>query len=306
MKNEHLAISPEVAEALDAGAPVVALESTIIAHGFGYPANRECALRSEEIAREADAVPATIAVLDGKLTVGLSAEEIEYLATNPDVPKASRRDIPVLVARGGDGATTVSATMLIAALAGIRVFATGGIGGVHRGASETFDISADLQELARTDVLVVSAGAKSVLDLGLTLEYLETYGVPVLGFRTEEFPAFYEPSSGFGVDTRVDSADEAAAIVAAKWELGLGGGAVLANPIAPEHALDQALLERAMRTALQEAEAADIHGKDVTPFLLARIHEITDGASEEANKQLVWSNVRLAAEVAGALARRSS
>lgn len=299
----YLQVAEEVAAALAAGAPVVALESTIISHGFPYPANVECALESERVAREAGAVPATIAILDGRLAVGLGREQIERLARGgPDrVAKASRRDIGTLLARGADGATTVAGTMLVAALAGIRVFATGGIGGVHRGAQTTFDVSADLLELARTDVAVVCAGAKSVLDIGLTLEVLETHGVPVLGYRTSEFPAFYSRTSGHGVDTRLESAEEIARVLRARRDAGVGGGVVVANPIAPEHEIDTRLLESWTATALERAHAAGVQGKDVTPFLLAGLHELSGGATEEANKRLVWSNVELAAGIAAAL-----
>ncbi|MHB1340976.1 MAG: pseudouridine-5'-phosphate glycosidase [Coriobacteriia bacterium] len=296
-------IAPEVLSALDAGAPVVALESTIISHGFPYPANVECALRAEEVAREEGAVPATIAIIGGVLRVGLGRDDIEHLATAAGVPKASRRDIATLVARRSDGATTVAATMLVAALAGIRVFATGGIGGVHRGAETSMDVSADLQELARTDVAVVCAGAKSVLDLGLTLEYLETHGVPVLGFATDEFPAFYTRSSGFGVDARVETPEEIAAVLRVRRELGLAGGVVIANPIASEHEIPHAEIDAVIERALAEADASGVRGKDVTPFLLGRIHELTGGRSETANKELVYSNVRLAARIAAALAK---
>jgi pseudouridine-5'-phosphate glycosidase len=234
--------------------------------------------------------------------VGLSEDDIELLATAGDVTKASRRDIATLVALGADGATTVAGTMLVAELAGIRVFATGGIGGVHRGAPQTMDVSADLLELARTDVTVVCAGAKSILDLGLTLEVLETHGVPVLGYQTDEFPAFYKRSSGFGVDQRLDSADEIAGVLRARSELNLRGGVLVANPIPAEYALDTATVDDWTATALAEADAAGIHGKAVTPFLLGRIHALSEGASEEANKQLVYNNVRLAAQIARALA----
>jgi pseudouridine-5'-phosphate glycosidase len=299
----HLDIAPEVAAALSAGAPVVALESTIISHGFPYPANVECALEAERSVREAGAVPATIAILGGRLTVGLFVEQIEHLARAgaAGVAKASRRDIGVLVARGQDGATTVAGTMLVAALAGIRVFATGGIGGVHRGAETSFDISADLLELASTDVCVVCAGAKSILDLGLTLEVLETNGVPVLGYRTDEFPAFYARTSGYGVDARFDSTAEIASVLRARRELGLSGGVLVANPIAEAHAIDPAVLDGWTQTALGEADAAGIHGKDVTQFLLGRLHELSGGVTEEANKQLVYSNARLAGSIAAAL-----
>lgn len=295
------AVSREVASALEARRPVVALESTIITHGFPYPANLECALEAERVAREEGAVPATIGVVKGVLTVGLAAHDIERFASARDIAKASRRDLPVLAARGEDGGTTVAATMFAAAHVGIRVFATGGIGGVHRGAEHTFDVSADLEELARTDVAVVCAGAKSVLDIGLTLEYLETVGVPVLGYRTDDFPAFYTPRSGFPVPYRVESPAETARVIDAKRALGLTGGAVVANPIEARHALDPVALERITAGALAAAEEEGVTGKDVTPFLLASIHEATGGASEEANRQLVYANVRLAARVAAAL-----
>jgi len=299
--HSHVVIAPEVAEALSDGRPVVALESTIISHGFPYPANVECALAAEKTARDGGAVPATVAIIEGRVRVGLSAGDIEYLATAEGIAKSSRRDIATLVALGADGATTVAGTMLVAALAGIRVFATGGIGGVHRGASSTMDISADLLELARTDVAVVCAGAKSILDLGLTLEVLETHGVPVLGYRTDEFPAFYKRSSGYGVDQRLDTAEEIAAVVRARSELHIHGGVLVANPIPAEYALDPETVDGWTATALAEADAAGIHGKAVTPFLLGRIHALSGGASEEANKQLVYNNVRLAAKIASAL-----
>lgn len=300
MKN-HFEVGSEVNAALGQRRPVVALESTIITHGFPYPANLECALEAERIAREEGAVPATVGIVSGVLTVGMSRAEIERFASDGTIAKASRRDLAVLAARGTDGATTVAATMVAASLAGIRTFATGGIGGVHRGAGHTFDISADLEELGRTDVAVVCAGAKSVLDIGLTLEYLETVGVPVLGYRTDEFPAFYTPSSGFPVPHRVESPDEVARIMEAKFALGLAGGIVVANPIEGRHALDPAALEDVTLAALTEAERSGIVGKDVTPFLLARIHQATGGASEEANRQLVYANVRLASRIAAAL-----
>jgi pseudouridine-5'-phosphate glycosidase len=299
--NGHLALSKEVADALGAGRPVVALESTIISHGFPYPANVECALEAERIAREEGAAPATVAVLGGRLAVGLTEAEIEHLGSARGIAKASRRDLPVLVAQRLDGATTVAGTMAVAAMAGIRVFATGGVGGVHRGAERTFDISADLEELARTSVAVVCAGAKSVLDIGLTLEYLETHGVPVLGYRTDGFPAFYTRESGFGVDARIETPEDVAGVLRAKWGMGLAGGVVIANPIPAEHSVDPAFIDEIIARALSEADERGVHGKDVTPFLLARIHELSGGASEDANKQLVWNNVRLAARIAGAL-----
>lgn len=294
-------VSREVREALDGGRPVVALESTIITHGFAYPANLECALEAERVAREEGAVPATIGVVRGVLTVGMERADIERFASAGDVAKASRRDLPVLAARGADGGTTVAATMVAAARAGVAVFATGGIGGVHRGAERTFDVSADLEELSRTDVAVVCAGAKSVLDIGLTLEYLETAGVPVLGYRTDDFPAFYVPSSGFPVPHRVESPAEIARVIAAKRALGLHGGVIVANPIEDRHALDPDRLEEVTAGALAAAAAQGVVGKDVTPFLLAAVHEATGGASEEANRQLVYANVRLAARVAAVL-----
>jgi len=299
--NRYLDIAPEVAAALANHGPVVALESTIISHGFPYPANVETARTAEAEARKAGAVPATVAILGGRLKVGLTAEQIEHLGSTPGIAKASRRDIPTLLASGADGATTVAGTMLIAALAGIRVFATGGIGGVHRSAERSMDVSADLLELARTEVAVVCAGAKSILDLGLTLEVLETHGVPVLGFQTDEFPAFYTRSSGFGVDARVDTPREIAATLKVRRELEMGGGTVIANPIPERYALDSAEVDGWIAAALADADAAGVHGKAVTPFLLARIHELSGGRSEEANKQLVYNNVRLAAKIARAL-----
>ena len=301
--NDVLHVTPEVLMALDAGVPVVAFESTIISHGFPYPANVECALECERVCREAGAVPATIAVLGGRLSVGLTEDQIEHLATARGIAKVSRRDLGVVVARREDGATTVAGTMAIAAMAGIRVFATGGIGGVHRGAPQTFDVSADLLELAHTPVAVVCAGAKSVLDLALTLEVLETHGVPVVGYRTSEFPAFYSRTSGFGVDVRCETPEEIAEILRAREWMGLHGGTVVANPIAPEHEIDRVTLDGWTTRALREADEAGVRGKDVTPFLLARLHALSAGATEEANKQLVWSNARLAAQVAIELAR---
>ncbi|MBU4555685.1 MAG: pseudouridine-5'-phosphate glycosidase [Actinobacteria bacterium] len=298
-----LDIAAEVAEALASGVPVVALESTIISHGFPFPANVECALEAERVIREQGAVPATIAIIAGRLVVGLSREQIEHLATagSERIAKASRRDIPLLVAARADGATTVAGTMLVAAMAGIRVFATGGIGGVHRGAQRSFDVSADLLELARTEVAVVCAGAKSILDLELTLEVLETHGVPVLGYQTDEFPAFYSRTSGHGVDYRVDSVEQIAAALRARREMGMGGGTVIANPIPVEYEIPRSELDSWTATALLQAEEAGIHGKAVTPFLLARLHELSGGVTEDANKQLVYSNARVAARIAAAL-----
>ena len=305
MKN-YLDISPEVANALKNGKPVVALESTIISHGMPYPQNVETALRVEQTIRDGGAVPATIAVIGGKLKAGLSEAEIEYLGKKGTaVTKASRRDLPVLVAKGQDGATTVATTMIIAALAGIRVFATGGIGGVHRGAEITMDISADLEELARTPVMVICAGAKSILDLGLTLEYLETKGVPVIGFGTEELPAFYTRKSGFKVDYRIDTPEELAATFQAKQDMGLVGGMLVTNPIPEEYSMDADRINKAIDTAIDDAKRLGIHGKETTPYLLARIKDITGGDSLDANIQLVLNNARLAARTATCLAKLS-
>ena len=278
-----LAVAPDVADALAANRPVVALESTIIAHGMPYPRNLETAREVEAIIRDEGAVPATIAVLDGRIRVGLDASDLERLATAPDMAKLSRRDMAVALAQGGHGATTVAATMLCANLAGIRLFVTGGIGGVHRGGEASFDVSADLEELATTPVAVVCAGAKSILDLPKTLEYLETRGVPVIGFGTDTFPAFYCRSSGLALDHRCDTPEQAAAIIAAQAELPGAGGLVIANPIPKADALDRSEVDAAIDRAIGEATAQGIGGKDVTPFLLARLAEITGGRSLDAN-----------------------
>ena len=300
--NKYLEVSKEVQEALAAGKSVVALESTIISHGMPYPQNVETALNVEKIIRENGAVPATIAIIGGKLKAGLTKDEIEYLGKKgTDVIKASRRDLPVLAARGDDGATTVATTMIIAAMAGIRVFATGGVGGVHRGAEVTMDISADLEELAQTPVLVVCAGAKSILDLGLTLEYLETKGVPVIGYGTDELPAFYTRKSGFGVDYRLDTPDEVAAAFRAKLDMGLKGGMLVTNPIPEEYSMDPAVINKAIDEAVNEANRLGIKGKQTTPFLLARIKDITGGDSLASNIRLVYNNAALAAQVAARL-----
>jgi len=298
MLNKYLKISPEVSEALKAGKPVVALESTIIAHGMPYPQNVETALRVEEIIRENGAVPATIGILGGKLKAGLSREEIDYIGRTKDIAKVSRRDIPYIVAKGLDGATTVASTMVIADLAGIRVFATGGVGGVHRGGENTMDISADLEELSNTSVAVVCAGVKSILDLGLTLEYLETKGVMVLGNETDELPAFYTRKSGFKVDYKVDSPKEFAQILKAKWDLQLKGGALIVNPIPEEYSMDEAAINDVIDRAIGEASLQGIKGKASTPFLLAKVKEITGGESLNANIELVYNNARLAAKIA--------
>ena len=300
--NKYLDIAPEVREALEAGNPVVALESTIISHGMPYPQNVETALNVERIVRENGAVPATIAILGGRLKAGLSKEEIEYLGkTGTAVTKVSRRDLPVVVSKRMDGATTVATTMIIAAMAGIRVFATGGIGGVHRGAETTMDISADLEELAMTPVLVVCAGAKSILDLGLTLEYLETKGVPVIGYQTEELPAFYTRTSGFKVDYRLDTPEELAAAFHVKGEAGLAGGMLVTNPIPEQYSMDPNEINGVIARAVEEARSLGIHGKETTPFLLAKIKDITGGNSLAANIQLVYNNAALAAKTAAAL-----
>ena len=300
--NKYLDIAPEVQAALNEGRPVVALESTIISHGMPYPKNVQTALLVEQTIRENGAVPATIAVIGGRLKAGLSADEIEYLGkAGRKVAKASRRDLPALVARGADGATTVTTTMMIAHMAGIRIFATGGIGGVHRGAETTMDISADLEELAQTPVMVICAGAKSILDLGLTLEYLETKGVPVIGYGTEELPAFYTRRSGFGVDYRVDSPEELAAMFRAQREMNYKGGMLVTNPIPEEYAMDKAVIDAAIEQALRESVEQGVRGKETTPFLLARVVELTGGESLESNIQLVLNNARLAAKTAAVI-----
>jgi pseudouridine-5'-phosphate glycosidase len=295
---QRLRILPEVAEALAAGRPVVALESTIITHGMPAPRNLETARAVEDEVRAAGALPATIALLDGRIRVGLTDGELARLAGETDVAKVSRADLPAVLAAGATGSTTVAATMICAALAGIRVFATGGIGGVHRGAETSFDVSADLQELSRSEVAVVCAGAKAILDLPKTLEVLETFGVPVIGYRCDELPAFYSRTSGLAVPLRRDSAAEIAQLMAAKWGLHLGGGLVVANPIPAEAEIPAAAIAGHIETALGEAAARGIQGKAVTPFLLARLEALTGGASLTANVALVRNNARLAAEVA--------
>jgi pseudouridine-5'-phosphate glycosidase len=300
--SRYLDIAPDVSHALRDGQPVVALESTIISHGMPWPENVETALRVERTVRDNGAVPATIAILGGRLKAGLTTDEIRRLGERGQATiKTSRRDIPFVVSRGEDGATTVAASMIVAAMAGIRVFATGGIGGVHRGVNETMDISADLEELARTDVAVVCAGVKSVLDIGRTLEYLETKGVPVIGYRTDDLPAFFSSSSGFPVDYRADTPAEIAAALQAKREMALSGGMVIANPIPAEDALDKDEIDTVIADAIVDMERLGVTGKDATPFLLARIAERTEGRSLVANIELVVNNARLAAEIAGAL-----
>ena len=301
---KYLDVSPEVAEALKAGKPVVALESTIISHGMPYPKNVETALNVEKVIRDNGAVPATIAIIGGKLKAGLLESEIEYLGNaGHDVTKVSRRDLPVIVSKKMDGATTVATTMMIAAMAGIKIFATGGIGGVHRGAETTMDISADLEELAMTPVMVVCAGAKAILDLGLTLEYLETKGVPVIGYGTEELPAFYSRKSGFKVDYRLDTPEELAGVYFAKQDMGLKGGMLVTNPIPEQFAMDDQVINKAIDQAVAESVEQGIKGKESTPFLLARVAELTGGDSLESNIQLVYNNAKVAAQTAVALSK---
>ena len=296
--NEYLDIRPEVREALEAGKPGVALESTILSHGMPWPENLDFAAHVEEVVRSEGAVPATMAIMGGKLKVGLGEADLETMCRAEDVGKVSRRDVPVYLAAGKNGATTVATTMLIAELAGIRVFATGGIGGVHRHGEVTMDVSADLQELAHTSVAVVCAGAKQILDIGRTLEYLETMGVPVIGVGTDEFPAFYCRRSGHRLDYAAKDAAEIAAILKAKWQLGLKGGVLIANPIQEEYGLDFNYMEGIINVALEAAEAAGVHGKDITPFLLAKVKELTGGESFKSNVELALNNARVAARIA--------
>jgi len=295
---KYLEYSQEVLEAKKNNVPVVALESTIISHGMPYPQNVQTAKEVEDIIRKNGAVPATIAILDGKIKIGLSDEELEMLATRKDIEKASRRDLPYLVATKKNGATTVAATMICAELAGIEVFVTGGIGGVHREAEVTMDVSADLQELAQTNVAVVCAGAKSILDIGLTLEYLETHGVPVVGFGTDILPAFYTRTSPFQVNVQVEDEKEAASMIRTKWELGLKGGVVIANPIPETDALEEEFINSVIESALKEAKENEIAGKNVTPFLLAKVKELTEGRSLEANIALVKNNADVGSKIA--------
>jgi len=292
-------LTSEVADALSDGAPVVALESTIISHGMPYPKNFEMALAVEDKVRQHGAIPATVAVIGGELCAGLSKDQIETFAKKgPAITKVSRRDLPVIMARRHDGATTVASTMIIAAMAGIRIFATGGIGGVHRGAELSMDISADLEELAQTNVAVVCAGVKSILDIGLTLEYLETKGVPVLGYQSLEFPAFYTRTSGFKADAELASAQEAAQVLQAKWCANLNGGVLIANPVPEAFSLSPEEIERTIVRALEEMKVAGVKGKDSTPFLLKRVKELTSGKSLDTNIQLVLNNAKVAAEIA--------
>jgi len=295
---DALVFSSEVKKALSENAPIVALESTIISHGMPYPQNLEVAMEVESTVRNNGATPATIAILDGRLHVGLSAEELESFAQKKDVMKCSRRDLPFVVSKKIHGATGVAATMIIAEMAGIKIFVTGGIGGVHRNAENTWDVSADLIELSQTNVAVVSAGAKAILDLPKTLEYLETFGVPVIGFNTEEFPAFYTRSSGLKLSLQLNSAKEMASFLQAKWNMNLKGGAIIANPIPKEFELNQNEIEEAIQRAVSEANSKGISGKEITPFLLKRLNEVTKGESQKANKALVLNNAKVAAEIA--------
>jgi len=303
IKDSYLRFSPEVQAALDRNLPLVALESSLIAHGLPYPENIETARRLEGIVGEHGAVPAAIAVIGGRVKVGLSGEDLRKLARGEGIRKISRCDLPIVVAKGLDGATTVAATMYIASSVGIRVLATGGIGGVHRGAGQSLDISADLPELARTRVAVVCAGPKAIVDLALTREWLETHGVPILGYGTEELPAFYSRSSGLPVDCRVDGPEEAARIIHAKWGLGLEGGILIAVPVPAEAEVPRDVVEKAIAEALTAAERRGIRGEALTPFLLAQLNEITDGASLRANIALLQNNAAVAAEIAKALHR---
>lgn len=298
MIENYLDVLPEVALALKENRPVVALESTIISHGMPYPRNVETALNVERIVRENGAVPATIAIINGRLKVGLSHDEIEALGKSHDVIKTSRRDLPFIVAQKLSGATTVASTMIIAQMANIKIFATGGIGGVHKGATQTFDISADLEELAQTNVAVICAGAKSILDIGLTLEVLETLGVPVIGYQTTELPAFYTQHSGFNVDYRLETPSDIALALKTKWDLNLKGGAIIANPIPEAYSMPKAVIDQAIAEALRQADAEGIKGKESTPYLLAKVKELTGGDSLDSNIQLVYNNAKLAAQIA--------
>ena len=296
--SDYLDIHPDVEKAIKNKEPVVALESTIISHGMPYPKNVETALMVEDTVRSNKAVPATIAIINGRLKVGLTNEEIEFLATNEEVKKVSRRDLPITVAQKLSGSTTVASTMIIANLAKIAVFATGGIGGVHRGAENTLDISADLEELANTNVCVVCAGAKAILDIGLTLEYLETKGVPVIGYKTSELPAFYSSESGFDVDYKIDSALEIAEILKTKWSLSIDGGVLVTNPIPVAFELESSIMNEAINEAIVESNNENITGKEITPYLLSKVNELTEGKSLDANIKLIQNNANLASKIA--------
>jgi pseudouridine-5'-phosphate glycosidase len=296
--NDYLDFHPDVENALKNNLPIVALESTIISHGMPYPKNIETALMVEETVRSNNAVPATIAIIKGRLKIGLTEKEIEFLATNDEIKKISRRDLAVAVSQQLSGSTTVASTMIIAKLANIAVFATGGIGGVHRGAETTLDISADLDELSRTNVCVVCAGVKSILDIGLTLEYLETKGVPVIGYKTSEMPAFYSTKSGFNVDYRIDAATDIAGILKTKWDLSIDGGVLVTNPIPIAFELESSVMNEAINLAIIEADNENITGKKITPYLLSKVNEITKGKSLDANIKLIKNNADLAAKIA--------
>ncbi|MGR5591104.1 pseudouridine-5'-phosphate glycosidase [Peptoniphilus grossensis] len=298
MLKKYVEYSDEVKKAMEEGKPVVALESTIISHGMPYPQNIETAKACEEIIRENGAVPATTAIIGGKIKIGLSDEELEFMATSKDIIKASRRDFAYIVSQGLNGATTVASTIITSRLAGIKIFVTGGLGGVHRHAEVTFDISRDLEELAANDIMIVCAGCKSILDIGLTLEYLETKGVPVFGYQTDYMPAFFTRKSEFKVDYNIKNPKEAAEAAKAQWELGLQGGILLTNPIPESDSMDEEKINTAIEKALVEAEEKGIHGKETTPFLLSKVLEVTEGKSLEANIALVKNNARLGAEVA--------
>ena len=298
MYKKYLDVRNDIKEAIEANKPVVALESTILSHGMPYPENLEFARNVEKIIKEEGAVPATIAIIGGKIKVGLSDEELEIMCKAENVGKVSRRDLPIYISTGKTGATTVTTTMIGAAMAGIKFFATGGLGGVHREAQQTFDISADLQELAHTSVAVICAGAKAILDLNLTMEYLETFGVPVLGLRTDYLPAFYSKSSGLKLDYNCKDEKEVAAIVKAKWEMGLDGGVVIGNPIPDEYAMPNEEINVYIEKALQMCKEKGIKGKDTTPFLLATVKDLTGGDSLKANLELAYNNARAAARIA--------
>lgn len=298
MLKKYVEYSDEVKKAMEEGKPVVALESTIISHGMPYPQNIETAKACEEIIRENGAVPATTAIIGGKIKIGLSNEELEFMATSKDIIKASRRDFAYIVSQGLNGATTVASTIIASRLAGIKIFVTGGLGGVHRHAEVTFDISRDLEELAANDIMIVCAGCKSILDIGLTLEYLETKGVPVFGYQTDYMPAFFTRKSEFKVDYNIKNPKEAAEAAKAQWELGLQGGILLTNPISESDSMDEEKINGAIEKALVEAEEKGIRGKETTPFLLSKVLEVTEGKSLEANIALVKNNARLGAEVA--------
>ncbi|PCJ21449.1 MAG: pseudouridine-5-phosphate glycosidase [Candidatus Cloacimonadota bacterium] len=294
----YLEISPEVQKALDNNQAIVALESTLVAHGMPYPKNIETAQKLENIVRENGAIPATIAIINGRLKVGLNKDELQLLGTSKEVLKVSRRDIPMVIAKKLNGSTTVASTMIIASIAGIKVFATGGIGGVHRGAQKSFDVSADLMELANTRVAVVCAGCKSVLDIGLTLEYLETHGVAIVGYKTKNFPAFFTRKSGFKVDFSMESIQELATTFQAKLDLKLKGGMIIANPIPKEFEMPYEIIQEAIDDAIEESEERGLIGKEVTPFLLKRIDELTEGTSLYSNQKLVYNNALVAAQLA--------